>query len=295
MSAGMTPQELVQQVFYLQEKVLLDYWPSDDKYKEVIMEANFVLQELQKEEDWSWLRAQRSLGLFQFNHLQDTEYPRYDLNWDDFYKLSSLYGDCVRLYAHKPIPAETAVEDYINYIIPWDYINVPISSTGAKNKVPKKEISHWDHPNVPDFGLYAHQESNQLVFNRPPVFPEFNRVVVVDYQKKFTPLHICNQGCVHTIHEEGQEDTEVTPNYSFDNYLPCDDIEDRILTEIPDPSYVAIRTAYYHAMGSPTAQGQIAYLGDQAQKMLSSMRQNDALATMPDYMEYETPGFFEVV
>ena len=56
MSLGLTPYEFVQQVFYVQEKVLLDFHPDDDVYKEVLTEANLVLQELQKEEDWLWLR-----------------------------------------------------------------------------------------------------------------------------------------------------------------------------------------------------------------------------------------------
>ena len=36
MSFGLTPYEFVQQVYYAQEKVILDFRPDDDKYKEVL-------------------------------------------------------------------------------------------------------------------------------------------------------------------------------------------------------------------------------------------------------------------
>ena len=49
MSFGLTPYDFVQQVYYVQEGVILDYWPSDDKYKEIIMQGNLILEELQKE------------------------------------------------------------------------------------------------------------------------------------------------------------------------------------------------------------------------------------------------------
>ena len=43
MSEGLTAYDLVQQVYYVQEKVILDFLPSDDKFMEVVMEANLVL------------------------------------------------------------------------------------------------------------------------------------------------------------------------------------------------------------------------------------------------------------
>ena len=46
MSEGIRPYDFVQQVYYAQEKVILDFWPDDDKYKEVLFEANLILQEL---------------------------------------------------------------------------------------------------------------------------------------------------------------------------------------------------------------------------------------------------------
>ena len=62
MSEGLTTYDFVQQVYYAQEKVILDFWPDDDKFKEVLFEANLILQELQNSEDWTWLREQLVLG-----------------------------------------------------------------------------------------------------------------------------------------------------------------------------------------------------------------------------------------
>ena len=64
MSRGLTIAELVQQVYYAIYKVRIDvdegvdgaFSSKTDKFKEVVMEANLVLQEFQKEQDWNFLR-----------------------------------------------------------------------------------------------------------------------------------------------------------------------------------------------------------------------------------------------
>ena len=56
--------------------------------------------------------------------------------------------------------------------------------------------------------------------------------------------------------------------------------------EVPDPLYIVTKVAALHAEGSPLAQGRLAGLNDAAQKLLSAMRQNDAAATAPDYIDY---------
>ena len=61
MSRGLTIAELVQQVYYAIYKVRIDveagvdgaFASKSDKFKEVVMEANLVLQEFQKEADWT--------------------------------------------------------------------------------------------------------------------------------------------------------------------------------------------------------------------------------------------------
>ena len=72
MSKGLTLAEFVQQVYYAIYKVRLDtsyqanssenFQATTSKFQEVIMEANFVLQELQKEADWTWLRGKWDIG-----------------------------------------------------------------------------------------------------------------------------------------------------------------------------------------------------------------------------------------
>ena len=67
MSAGLTYEEFVTQVLYVEEKVLLDgLYPSDDKFREVITEANLMLQEFQNTEDWLWLRKRWAIGRIPF-------------------------------------------------------------------------------------------------------------------------------------------------------------------------------------------------------------------------------------
>ena len=50
--------------------------------------------------------------------------------------------------------------------------------------------------------------------------------------------------------------------------------------------YIVTKVAALHAEGSPLAQGRLGSLNDAAQKLLSAMRQNDAAATAPDYIDY---------
>lgn len=130
MNKGVTPYEFVQQVFYIQEKVLLDFYPSDDVYKEVLMEGNMVIEELQKEEDWTWLRDSVNLGFvapngmhhhgrwFRSQHDVFLEIP------DFVYKPSELYGDCVRLcrwrFRHELL--EEVLPYWIAYQKYWDKI-----------------------------------------------------------------------------------------------------------------------------------------------------------------------------
>lgn len=106
MSEGITPYDFVQQVFYVQEKVLLDFHPDDDVYKEVLTEANLAISELERAEDWHWLRSTSTLGI-----------PRQDLKGHGFRhqhdvwldipsnvrKLSALYGDCIRLCRYRVV------------------------------------------------------------------------------------------------------------------------------------------------------------------------------------------------
>lgn len=273
MSYGMTPYEFVQQVFYCQEKVRLDFRPDDDKYKEVLMEANLVLQELQKEEDWTWLRERVILG--RIDNTKKGVIPEFELP-DWVYKVSTLHDDCVRLYKIRPhCDCESCRDDYD--IDELDYICVPWVSTGRLNGGSLRQ-NLGPMTNIPRIALGAVTLGNTVTFTRPLFHGErYHRAAVCDVQARIPLLHICDDDC---------------PRDKDGN---CTLIEDRVFTEIPDPNYVVWRTAALHAEGSPPAQGRIATMTDTAQKLLSAMRQNDASATDADYLDWEVPEFINVI
>ena len=471
MSLGLTPREFVQQVFYVQEKVLLDFFPDDDVYKEVLTEANLVLQELQKEEDWLWLRETANLGFIVGR--PPFEKPTKDLHWRMFqhdfslqlpdwvYKPSELYGDCVRLCRYRirherlepmikqmlgykkhwqevmdtkrikpdrsfiyygeieepevdvtdfeyggsfpfslnelkyhdlpkfiqkgkwyvdiegylfvgdketksedpdaifdtetpyviymcnsvpvdPIepemPPEPFDEKFLepaphgfleawrywhrcwywcpypklpdNLVILWDssmvniwnfvevfendYIKVPFASAGSMYHRNIRQTSYTLQPNVREFDLGAVVLGNKLTFTRPLNPIEMHRVVLMDCQKRIEPFHICDEECSSRLAELAHK--PIRPEYP-DN--PCDIVWDqtqkKMLTEVPDPNYVVYRTAALHAQGSPPAQGIIIELKDNAQKLLSAMRQNNAEATTPDFIDWQPIDFINIV
>ena len=279
MSQGITPYDFVQQVYYMQEKTILDFWPTDDKYKEVLMEANLVLQELQNCEDWSWLRERVILGSM---HHVPGEIPEYRLPpW--VYKVSTLHGDSVKLYKpdrhwlrhwhHGGIPDDIPLST-------WNYIEVPIVSTGYNNHRHRELYNSNLGMNYVDPQLKAVVIGDILTFTRQPFPFEEHRIAVVDVQRRIEQFHICDDHC--EIDDKGKH-----PVCKHDKRL--------YLTEIPDPNYVIMQTAARHAEGSPAASARVMGLQDNAQKILSAMRQNDASATEPDYIEWDVPGFFEVV
>ena len=278
MSYGLTPYEFVQQVFYAQEKVILDFRPDDDKYKEVLLEANLVLQELQKEEDWSWLRKRLILGPVDTD---TTEIPEFELP-DWVYKPSTLHDDCVRLYrvsrgchhGHHHCHCNDCDQLCFNE---WDFFEVPYKSLGTLNGRSLKQQAGLA-TNVPNLELGACVVGDTLTFNRPLFWQEkFERIAVADMQARIPLLHVCNSDCPR------------------DEHGMCTLIEDRVFTEIPDPNYVVLRTAALHAEGSPPAQGRVQSLVDNAQKLLSAMRQNDAASTDADYLDWDVPTFINVV
>ena len=234
------------------------------------MEANLVLQDLQKEEDWSWLRERKVLGPCRGGLYP----PEFKLD-PSVYKPCTKYGDSLRL--HRVFPNGEIIER--------DYIEVPYASDGMLNHIRQKEYDPILLTNTRDTHLRAIVVGDTITFSRPLRPWESDRVAVIDVQRRMKPLHICNENCT-TIDGE-------TPDY--DNNKPCKEIEHKIFTEIPDPNYMVIRTAQMHAEGSPSAQGRIASLSDQSNKILSSMRQNDAMLTYPDTIEYTYPHYWNII
>lgn len=475
MSLGVTPYEFVQKVFYMQEKVLLDFHPDDDVYKEVLVEGNMVLEELQTQEDWLWLRDTLPVGFTDGNYdfespchgkrpwikQKGLELPKY------VYKPSELYGDCVRLarwfwrqefleefknyenqfdywnklftigviepdrigimygevdmddpidhgqYTYYPRakkttgtitygksyleplidvgyeklreliqpdrwyldsdgrvffsrsaypnciyccePAENIPDNawtkYFNlrhkhkeesehihdmicccphhhHDLPWIYPKWatdphPIYSTlnklnwefivdkievepdyhalkiqyrnfGAKYRDDSFQMNELLQAQPKDKSVYAVMRGNTLEFTRRLRPHESNRVIVMDVQRRIEPFHVCNHNCKSLLYMKSGKRSD--PTYP-DN--PCVEqlaqSEKRMLTEIPDPQYVIARTAALHAEGSPAATGRVQSLQDQAQKLLSAMRQNNAEATYPEYLDWSEMEYINVV
>ena len=272
MSWGMTPYDFVQQVYYAQEKVILDFRPDDDKYKEVIMEGNLVLQELQKEEDWSWLRKRLVLGPVD-DFLGSGQIPEFRLP-DWVYKPSTLHDDCVRLVKRRPTCSGRRGRSCCDQcdgdcMDERDFIEVPYMSLGNLNGRHRRQ-KLGPSVDVPDMTLGAGVVGDVLTFTRPLMHWESSgRIAVADMQARIPLMHICSKDCPRD--ENGR----------------CTLIEDRVFAEIPDPNYMVMRTAALHAEGSPPAQGRVQSLVDNAQKLLSAMRQNDAMATAPDYLDWD--------
>lgn len=268
MSYGLTPQDFVQQVFYAQEKVLLSFAPTDDKYKEVIIEANFVIQELQQSEDWGWLRERLILGVTD----EPDEHGEYSFVLPDWvYKPCTYYNDAIRLYQKEPGCTDDclACGDCANH-----YHHIPVPYISAGNLHHRRIADGYAVPlQSPDLALGATVSGNVIRFNRPLLAHERNRVAATDVQRRIPLLHVCTDAC---------DD-------------PCLLIEDKVFTQIPDPSYMVLRTASLHAEGSPPAQGRIVGLQDQAQKILSAMRQNDSAKTDADYLDRDLPCFINIL
>lgn len=253
MSRGLTIADFVQQVFYAIYKVRLDvtfdpalpqaFHASTDKFKEILMEGNFVLQELQKDQDWNWLRSRWCMGTSEV--LEDSAIMEFELP-ETAYKVCTGYGDSVRLH--------NAIDETL-------FMEIPFISprTGTMNKTAM--FDQYARPNVPDNRLTAFVVGRDLTFNRPFYASEAGGLLRTDVIDLLPELHICDASCAQ----------------------PCRHAyEDVVFTEIPDPYYMVVRTAARRAEGDPSVSERVMALADEASKLLSAMRENDSSKTFPD-------------
>lgn len=266
MSYGMTIAEFVQQVYYAIYKVRLDvryanelteaFHADTDKFKEVVFEANFVLQELQKEQDWNWLRDRLNLGntrATEHGCIQELELP------DWVYKPCTGFNDAVRLHN----PKNAAV-----------FMEVPFTSPRSGSTHVTAMHDEYARIDTPDNRVYAFQVGNTLTFTRPWNRGEVGKLVETDVIRRIEPLHICDENCAQ----------------------PCPlSYEAKVFTEIPDPYYMIARTAAKRAEGDPSALDRVQSLADDATKMLSAMRENDSSKTVPDTYRTSSIGFVRVL
>lgn len=264
---GLTIASFVQQVLYAIYKVRLDttfdpdlpgtaFHADTDKFKEVLMEANFVLQEIQKEQDWNFLRERWSIGTAEVNDdgsIMEFELPSY------IYKVCTGFNDAVRL--HDPND-------------PNVFIEVPFTSPRNGQTQVVSMFDNTARLNVPDTRLMAFIVGNTLTFSRPFSTYESGALIETDVIRFLDPLHICHAGCVQ----------------------PCPSAYDvKVLTEIPDPYYMIVRTAAKRAEGDPSATDRVLSLGDEAMKLLSAMRENDSSKTVPDTYQTAELGYTRIL
>lgn len=265
MSQGMTIADLVQQVYYAVYKQRLDvsvaadqsFHADTDKFKEVVMEANFVLQELQQAMDWNWLRARWDIGTAAACD-DNTCIPEFTLP-EDAYKVCTGFGDAVRLHSAR------------NYN---SFLEIPFTSarTGSTNRVAM--FDQGGRLDVPDSRLHAFVVNDILTFTRPFWGGELGALIETDIVRRLEPLHICDDTCTQ----------------------PCPSAYvEKVFTEIPDPYYMVIRTAGKRAEGDPSASDRVMSLVDEGSKFLSAMRENDSAKTVPDTYQTAELGYTRVL
>ena len=263
MSRGLTIADLVQQVLYAVYKVRLDvtsgvegsFHSKSDKFKEVVMEANFVLQELQKEQDWNFLRDRWDIGPAMNppgpHGVQEVTIP------DEVYKLCTGYGDGIRL--HGPRGRVT---------------QIPIEEARTGNRRTVEMFDRWGNMNVDIGSQRAFVVGDTLTFNRTWLSQEVGSWLETDVIRYIEPLHICTSSCPNNC------------PYAY---------SDKVLTWLPDPYYVIVRTAAKRAEGDPSVSERVQSLTDEGSKLLSAMRENDSAHTTTDTYETCELGYVPVL
>lgn len=263
MSRGMTIADFVQQVFYAIYKVRLDvdaslegsFHSKSDKFKEIVMEANFVLQEFQKEQDWQFLRDRWEMGISHNppHGIQEFELP------DDVYKVCTGYNDAVRLHRMgDPMPR----------------LQIPYTQARSGNIGAYEMYDEFGRANVDNNTQMAFTVGNTLTFKRPWRHFECGMLIETDVIRYIEPLHICDSSC---------EDN--CPKAYKDIHFKW----------IPDPYYLVVRTAAKRALADPSCTEIAQSLADEASKFLSAMRENDSAHTTVDTYETNSLGYIPVL
>ena len=265
MSRGLTIAELVQQVYYAIYKVRIDvaegvdgaFSSKTDKFKEVVMEANLVLQEFQKEQDWNFLRDRWEMG---FSHnpspfMHEMGIQEFTLP-PDVYKPCTGFNDAVRLYG------------------PHGMMEIPWTSPRSGNHNNVAMFNQYGQIDVPDQRIMAFLVGNTVTFSRPWMPNERNLLVETDVIRTVQPLHICDDRC-----------SKMCPKA----------YKERVLEWCPDPLYFVYKIASYRAEGDPSVSEMVEILTNKAKLMLSSMRENDSAHTTPDTYQTSSLGYIEVL
>lgn len=263
MSRGLTIADFVQQVLYAIYKVRLDvsaslegaYHSKSNKFKEIVMEGNFVLQEFQKEQDWNCLRDRWEMGFAHNPHhgIQEFQLP------PDVYKVCTGYGDAVRLHHHHS---------------PVAFEQVRFEEARSGNMPFYEMFDEWGAMNVRSPEQRAFVVGDTISFKRPWFASELGALIETDVIRYIEPMHICTDECE-------------------DNCPKA--YENRLFTWMPDPYYFVVRTAAKRALADPSCAEVQQALTDEASKFLSSVRENDSAHTTMDTYETSQLGYIEVL
>lgn len=255
---GITIGELVQQVLYSIYKVRLDTGPSSE---ERFHSKSHKFQEVVMEANQVLLELQRTKD---WNWLRDRweigfahpgPIPEFEIP-EPVYKLCTDYGDAVRLHTHRgPV------------------IQIPIIRPNQGNRFQKAMYSPFNGEyNTPNTEQQAFIVGNILTFKRP--FTRWERgLLETDVIRWLEPLHICDENC---------------PDDCPEAY------EKKVLTELPDISWIIARTACKRAEGDPSVTERVQSLTDEAKIIMSSYRSDDSAGTVTDYWETTPLGGVEV-
>lgn len=264
MSYGMTIADFVQKVLYSVYGVRLDtvqgadglYHAQSTKFQEIVMEGNSVIEEFITHQDWSFFRERLNLGV---------SCNPYDGGIQEFrlpqwvYKVCTGYNDAVRLHSKRD---------------PDFFFEAPFTSPRSINHHNRVMHDKLGRPNARDKQLLATVIGKDITFNRRYLCHEEHLLVETDVIRYMEPLHICDSSCPPDCPKTYQE---------------------RVFTEVPNPNYLVKRTAMRRAEFDPSVAERVQSLTDEAQKLLSAMRENDSAHTIPDMYETTTLGFFPVL
>ena len=179
MSRGLTIAEFVQQVLYAMYKVRLDvdaslegaYHSKSDKFKEIVMEGNFMLQEFQKEQDWNFLRERWDIGLARPG-IQEFKIP------EGVYKLCTGYNDAIRLHGRH-----------------GGVLQIPFDSPRSGNHEAYDMYDERGFLNVDKNLQRAFVVGDTLTFYRPWYRREVGGFLETDVISYIEPMHICDSSC----------------------------------------------------------------------------------------------------
>lgn len=183
MSRGMTIADFVQQVLYAMYKVRLDvdaskensYHSKSDKFKEIVMEGNFMLQEFQKEQDWNFLRERWDIG-FSWNPPAPHAPQEFKIP-EGIYKVCSGYNDAVRLHVGHGV------------------MQIPFDSPRSGNHNAIEMFDDLGSANVDVNIQRAFIVGDTLTFYRPWHRLELGKHLETDIIRYIEPMHICDSTC----------------------------------------------------------------------------------------------------